>query len=184
VGKGEQEVPVTPDDARDKSPEEERDPFDALSDKDQRFVEGICAGMTGIEAAKYAGSEATTRPGLASIASRWRSRPEIKAAIGALRKQHALDDDDLWDMCRRTLREILQDKGNPGARARACELMARLLGKLQPERHEHVHTHMDLPDLSSPEGQAELVRVLRIALDAMPGEQRESIVRQLCGEPA
>jgi len=157
---------------------EERGPFEELPEKLQKFVEGTCAGMTGIEAAKYAGSDATTRAGLASLASRWKSLPEVKAAIDAVRAQHALGDDELWDMCRRTLRELLQDKGNPGARARACELMARLLGKLQPDRHEHVHAHMELPDPESPEGRAELVRLVRIVLDAMRPEERAKLVRE------
>ncbi len=113
-----------------------------LSQRDRLFVEGICAGMSAIEAAKYAGSQAATKSGLAAHASRWKRREKIQAAIKELRELHAVDDDGLWDLTRRALRELIQDRSNPSSRARACELMARLLGKLAPERHEHLHAHV------------------------------------------
>lgn len=159
--------------------EEKRDPFEGLSEKDQRFVEGLCAGMSAVEAAKYAGSEAATKAGLASHASRWQNRPEIRAAVAELRKQQAVDDDGLWDLARKALRELLTDKGNPNARARACEILARVLGKLQPERHEHVHAHMgdvEPPDLETPEGEEEFVRLLWVVLKALPREKRARII--------
>ena len=149
-----------------------------LRAKDKKFVEGITAGMSAIEAAKYAGSKAATRAGLAAHASRWKSRDAIQAAIRELRELHAVDDEALWGLVRKALRELLQDRSNPGARARACELMARLLGKLQPERHEHVHAHLDIPDPESETGRAELVRLIRIVLQAMDPVERATLIQE------
>jgi len=149
-----------------------------LREKDKKFVEGIAAGMSAIEAAKYAGSKARTRAGLAAHASRWKHREDVQVAILELRDVHAVEDEALWDLVRKALRELLQDRSNPGARARACELMAKLLGKLQPERHEHVHAHLELPDPAGPEGRSELVRLVRIALGALPSAERAALVRE------
>jgi len=158
--------------------EEERDPFEGLSEKDKLFVEAICAGLSNIEAARAAGSEATTKSGLASLASRWRKRPDIDAAIRALRAQLTPEGDGLWDLAMKALREILMDKGNPGARAKAIDTLARILGKLQPERHEHLHAHIEIPPISTPEGRAELVRLVRVTLRALPPDERRAIVRE------
>ncbi len=150
----------------------------ALRAKDRKFVEGICAGMNAMEAARYAGSAAKNNRNLATVAARWRRRPEIAEAVRELRALHAVDDDGLWDLTRRALRELLQDRANPNARARACELMAKLLGKIQPDRHEHVHAHVELPPMDSPQGREELVRLVRVTLRAMPQEERAAIVRE------
>ncbi len=149
-----------------------------LSQRDRLFVEGVCAGMSAIEAAKYAGSQASTKAGLASHASRWKRREKIQSAIREMRDLHAVDDDGLWDLTRRALRELIQDRSNPSSRARACELMAKLLGKLQPERHEHLHAHVDVPELASPEGRTEVLRLVRIALRVMAPEERAELVRE------
>lgn len=156
-------------------------PLAGLSAKDRKFVEGICAGMSAMEAAKYAGSRAKTDAGLASLASRWKNKPRVAQAIKDLRDLHAVDDDGLWSLSRKALRELLQDRANPAARARACELMAKLLGKLAPDRHEHIHAQIELPELHSAEGKAEMVRLVRIALQAMPPDERAAIVREAVG---
>jgi hypothetical protein len=157
----------------------ERTALERLKEKDLRFVEGICSGMSSMEAARFAGSKASTKAGLASHASRWRKRPWIREAVGEFRREHAVDDDGLWDLARKALRELLMDKTNPNARARACDLMARLLGKLAPERHEHAHVPTEDLDPASPEGKAELVRLLRIALDSLPEAERAEVVREV-----
>lgn len=160
---------------------EEHDPFESLSDKDRLFVEAICAGLSSVEAARAAGSEATTKSGLASLASRWRKRPEIDAAIRALRAQLTPEGDGLWDLALKALREILLDKGNPAARAKAIDTLARILGKLQPERHEHLHAHVELPPIDTPQGREEMVRMLRVALRALPPEERRAIIEEAAG---
>ena len=114
-----------------------------LSDQQRRFAEGICIGMSGVEAARYAGSQAKDNNGLAVAASRWRRRPDIRRAIELLRAQHAIEADDIWDLTVKALRELITDKFNPNARAKACELMAKLLGKLAPEKHLHAHLHAE-----------------------------------------
>jgi hypothetical protein len=153
--------------------------LERLKEKDLRFVEGLCSGMTAAEAARFAGSKASTKSGLAGHASRWRKRPLIKEAIEEFRRENAVDDDGLWDLARRALRELLMDKTNPNARARACELMAKLLGKLAPQRHEHVVAPVEDLDPRSPEGKAELIRLLRIALDSLPEAERAEVVREV-----
>jgi hypothetical protein len=157
------------------------DSYTRLREKDRKFVEGICAGMSPMEAARYAGSNAADGKSIATVAYRWQGRRNIKEAIRELRALHAVDDDGLWDLTKRALRELLQERANPNARARACELMAKLLGKLQPDRHEHVHAHFEFPDAASPEGRAEVVRLVRIALEAMDPTERIAVVQEALG---
>ncbi len=159
---------------------EKRSALDLLPEKDRKFVEGICAGMTASEAARFAGSDAKTPSGLASHASRWRSRPEIQEAVVELRAQRSVEAEDLWELVMKALRELVTDRANPHARAKACELMARLLGKTGPERHEHVHAHAHVAarDLSDPGDRAELVRVVRVTLMALPEGERRDLLRE------
>jgi phage terminase small subunit len=157
--------------------------LDQLDERERRFCEGIAAGMTGVEGAKYAGCDATSRSGLADFARRLRKKPHIQVAIEELREQHRLELESLWDETVRVLREVLKDKSSPNARVRAAELLAKLLGKLQPERHEHahVHAHFEVPDLAEPQARAELVRLVRIALQALPAGERAALVREALG---
>jgi hypothetical protein len=158
--------------------------LDRLDDKERRFVEGVCAGMSGVEAARYCGHGTEDRNALAAYASKLKKRVHIREAIEELREQHRVENEDLWSETLRALRELIREKSNPNARARACELMARLLGKLQPERHEHVHAHLELPSLNEAETRQELVRLTRITLDALPAEERAALVREaLATEP-
>ena len=116
--------------------------FDRLTEQERKFVEAIAAGMTGVEAAGYCGSEATSRGALAVFASRWRARAEIAAAIDELRRQHDVEDEGMWGNVKQALRQIIQDsKGNSLARVKACELYGKFTGRMQPERHVHAHAH-------------------------------------------
>ena len=157
--------------------------LDQLSEKERRFCEGIAAGMTGVEAAKYSGCDATTRSALSDFARRLKKKPHIQKAIEQLREEHRLELESLWDETVRVLREVLKDKSSPNARVRAAELLAKLLGKLQPERHEHahVHAHFEVPDLAEPQARKELVRLVRIALQALPASERAALVREALG---
>ena len=156
--------------------------LDILTARERKFVEGICAGMSGVEAARYCGSKASDRKGLAVYASKLKAKTSIKEAIVALRKEYEIDAEALWAETQKALRELIRDRANPNARARACELMARLLGKLQPEKHQHVHAHahFDLP--SGPEGRAEIVRLIRVALRPLPEDERAAVLRELLEE--
>ena len=139
--------------------------------------------MNGVEAVRFSGSRGG-RAHMAAQASRWKRLPQIEEAIVALRKAHEVDSADLWTLTMKALRELVQDKSNPNARARACELMAKLQGKLQPETHQHLHADIEVPQLSESEGRQEMVRLVRIALNAMPAEQRAELVREALGQPA
>jgi len=152
--------------------------YSSLRAKDRKFVEGICAGMSQMEAARFAGSGAKSNKSLATVAARWGQRPIIQKAIEELRALHRVDDGGLWELARKALRELIQDRNSPNARARACELLAKLLGKLQPERHEHVHAHVELPPMDSPQGREELVRLVRVTLRALPLEERQEIISE------
>jgi phage terminase small subunit len=155
----------------------------ALRERDRKFVEGICAGMSSTEAARYAGSKAKTSVGLASHASRWRARPGIEAAIRELRAQHAIECEALWDSTMKALRDLIADRGNPNARIKAAELLARLTGRIGTERHEHLHAHMEARDAAAPEDRAELVRLMRITLSSLPPGERAGLVAEVLREP-
>lgn len=154
-----------------------------LRERDRKFVEGVCAGMSSAEAARFAGSKAKTSVGLAAHASRWRGRPEIEAAIRALRAQHGIEAEALWDSTMKALRDLIADRGNPNARIKAAELLARLTGRLGPDRHEHVHAHMEMRDAEAPEDRAELVRLMRITLGSLPPEERAGLVAEVLRQP-
>jgi hypothetical protein len=154
-----------------------------LRERDRKFVEGICAGMSSAEAARFAGSKAKTSVGLAAHASRWRARPGIEAAVRELRAQHAIECEALWDSTMKALRDLIADRGNPNARIKAAELLARLTGRLGPERHEHVHAHLEARDAAAPEDRAELVRLMRITMSSLPPGERAELVAEVLREP-
>lgn len=154
-----------------------------LRERDRKFVEGICAGMSSAEAARFAGSKAKTSVGLASHASRWRARAGIETAIRELRAQHAIEAEDLWDSTMKALRDLIGDRGNPNARIKAAELLARLTGRLGPERHEHLHAHVEARDAAAPEEREELVRLMRITMGALPPGERAELVAEILREP-
>lgn len=154
-----------------------------LRERDRKFVEGICAGMSSAEAARFAGSKAKTSVGLAAHASRWRARPEIGAAIRELRAQHAIEAEDLWDSTMKALRDLVADRANPNARIKAAELLARLTGRLGPDRHEHVHAHLEMKDAADPGDREEFVRLMRITLAALPPGERAALVAEVLREP-
>jgi hypothetical protein len=154
-----------------------------LRERDRKFVEGICAGMSAAEAARFAGSKAKTSVGLAAHASRWRARPGIEAAVRELRAEHAIEAEALWDSTMKALRDLIADRGNPNARIKAAELLARLTGRLGPDRHEHVHAHVEARDAAAPEDRAELVRLTRITLESLPPEERAALVAEVLREP-
>jgi len=83
----------------------------------------------------------------------------------------------------KALRDLVADRGNPNARIKAAELLARLTGRLGPDRHEHVHAHLETRDAAAPEDRAELVRLTRITLESLPPEERAALVAEVLREP-
>ncbi len=67
--------------------------FDALDDRDRKFVEARAAGMTGVESAKYAGCDAPTHSGLATFAKRATKR--TAAALEEMIAATAIDEASL-----------------------------------------------------------------------------------------
>jgi hypothetical protein len=108
----------------------------ALSAREQRFCEGIAAGLKGRAAASQAGFTATPAS-LDTIACRLLRKVQVKNLIEELRQQQT----KATLMSRDRKREILRDIAeNPDvstmARIRAVEIDAKLAGHFAPERVE------------------------------------------------
>lgn len=153
-----------------------------LDATDYKFVEGICAGMTGVEAARYAGSQASTRNGLSRFAAARRSRPEIQRAIRDMRELHRVDDEGLWHKSLKALSEVLDQTESHNARVRAAEAIAKLQGRFVPARHEHVVAHVNAPSISDPAARADLAQSVRVVLRGMEPGDRVAYLRDVLQE--
>lgn len=154
--------------------------FDALDKKRQLFVEAIAAGMTGVEATDYAGSQAQ-KPARAVLACRWRKLPHVKEAIAELREQFLVTDDDMVANAKQALRDLVTTADRPAARASAAATILKMAGAIAPERHVHAHVHQELklPEMTAVQRKANLRRMVEGVLFAMPVPERRAFLHEL-----
>lgn len=142
-----------------------RKAYDALPRHKQLFVDMLTSGGTLEEAAKAAGSRATSSATLKTTAMRWRDEPEVQAALVEMQTAYAVpgtEEFSLREEAIAALKKVLKGT-NDGAIVRGVELVLKLSGDLKRKdvRNAHLHLHVGKSDSLSP---AEESRMLAIAL--------------------
>ncbi len=157
--------------------------YDALPKHLRLFTQGLAAGMTNAEAARHAGSQGNPNS-LKTIGSRYAKKPEVQTALAELYAARSEDDEDgVWQEVRTALLELVRDKSHPAARARACELMARITGRVGPNRGAGKSSAQAQAEarakLRPPETPEEIRRVLKRIILAQPLEQQDLLLDEI-----
>jgi len=104
-----------------------------LTEKEKAFCElYACYGVSGVEAAKYAGYEVSKPTTLYSIASENLRKPKILAYIAKLYNEHNFSDDEVM----REHMFLIRQHANLNAKAKAIDMYYRKKRFYDDEKHE------------------------------------------------